>query len=71
MKKYILLLSALLLTLFVQAQTKKTRLNEKLGDVVLENKLPASFSYQLHYKTKKETSSSLKSTVQRLPAQGW
>lgn len=46
MKKYILLLSALLLTLFVQAQTKKTRLNEKLGDVVLENKLPASFSYQ-------------------------
>ena len=46
MKKYILLLSALLLAMFVQAQTKETRLNEKLGDVVLENKLPASFNYQ-------------------------
>ena len=45
MKNYIILLSVFLFALYAQAQTKNT-LNEKLGDVVLENKLPTTFNYK-------------------------
>ncbi len=45
MKNYIILLCVLLLAFCAQAQTKNT-LNEKLGDVVLENKLPTTFNYK-------------------------
>lgn len=45
MRKYIVLLSALLLALTLQAQNKTT-LKESLGDILLENKMPTNFSYQ-------------------------